>query len=157
MTETETKNRGVCNGVERVPARAAPAWPPAWLANTPAPNPSPAAARSPAAAPTTDPAAEPPATPTPDPYARLVGPYGTPWRTWAWSDPEAPELEAFINATPLPAFEDLLDRPHVNGHRGPAAPKTQRRAHQEELWPGHRSDFRDQCRPGPTGALRVEL
>jgi hypothetical protein len=33
--------------------------------------------------------------PKPDPYARLHGPYRTPWRTWVWSDPDAPPLEAF--------------------------------------------------------------
>jgi hypothetical protein len=95
---------------------------------------TPGAAPAEAAAPITDPAAEPPATSTPDPYARLVGPYRSPWGTLVWSDPDAPELEAFVNAIPLPAFEDLLDRRKLNGHLGPAPPRAQRRAHQEELW-----------------------
>jgi hypothetical protein len=41
----------------------------------------------------------PPESPTeptkPDPHAHLVGPRSTPWGTWAWSDPTAPEIEAF--------------------------------------------------------------
>jgi hypothetical protein len=38
--------------------------------------------------------------PEPDPYAHLKGPRRTPWRTWAWSDPTAPEIAAFGPGAP---------------------------------------------------------